>query len=121
MGTLTVPFAPWPTHGYEATRAVCGEDQSAVMARTEDFATSNRLMYRSKGRLFRHVVDVVLRDPPRQQQPQQDYGWPGWHISNSIARASVSHWVSNYPQREYVVARRPMGYGIADAYRKVSE
>jgi hypothetical protein len=33
----------------------------------------------------------------------------------------VSHWASNYPQREYVVARRPMGYGIADAYRKVSE
>jgi hypothetical protein len=159
MGTLTVPFAPWPTHGYEATRAVCGEDQSAVMARTEDFATSNRLMYRSKGRLLRlsngrvalpafvlqnelfesdiatratkhdsrlisqscgtsrasarlsglaclrlsdwaslrsawpispSVVDVVLRDPPRQQQPQQDYGWPGETVSGPAARRPVT-------------------------------
>ena len=36
------------------------------------------------------VVDVVLRDPPRQQQPQQDYGWPGETVSGPAARRPVT-------------------------------
>jgi hypothetical protein len=35
-------------------------------------------------------VDVVLRDPPRQQQPQQDYGWPGETVSGPAARGSFT-------------------------------
>jgi hypothetical protein len=36
-----------------ATQAAWGKISQRVMARTEDFATSNRLMYHSKGRLLR--------------------------------------------------------------------
>ena len=54
------------------------------------FAAIPLTSYRSAWPISPSVVDVVLRDPPRQQQPQQDYGWPGETVSGPAARGSFT-------------------------------